>query len=90
MACSLISEEKVTELVVAVIEKVTGEKGVTDQTALGVPGIGLDTLGKRGLYPHIALAVDKAGCILDDIGPSEFVKAKTVGDIRDLVWDDLT
>lgn len=90
MACELVSREACSELVVHVIQDLTGAENINESTALGVGGLDMDTSAKRGLFPHVGVAVHKKGCVLDDAEPSDFERAKKVGDLVDFVWDDLT
>lgn len=90
MACELTSRDMVSELVIKVLKDLLDDKNINEETKLGTGGLGLDSTAKRGLFPHVGVAVHKKGCVLDDAEPSDFADSKTVGDLVDLVWDDIT
>ena len=90
MACDVTSRDVASDLVIDVLKNLMNDKNISEETKLGAGGLGLDSTAKRGIFPHIGVAVHKKGCVLDDAEPSDFEGAKTVGELVDLVWDDLT
>lgn len=88
--CTLTTKNKVRIALHAAISARYNQP-VTDSTPLRGGGLGLDdTAIATDLYATVVYAVHNSGCRLRYFGPQHIVACKTVGNVVDAVWADLS
>jgi hypothetical protein len=86
MACTLATKEQVEQLILNIFAAGTGRTDLTPETELSEFGWGSAT--QFTYYNSILASVHARGCKLH-FGPGALVDCETIGDIIDLVWNDV-